>query len=142
MNTPYTVTGSTDLIAMVGSPVRQTRSPRNFNLWFRQHAVDLAMVALGVAPDHVEHCVALMRGWNNLRGCVVTVPHKQAFARRVDALTPRARALGAVNVVRREPGGRLIGMMPAVEPAASVGGGSDRLNPLIRSRKASCEGIH
>ena len=42
---------------------------------------------------------------------MVTVPHKQAFAALVDTLTDRATALGAVNVVRRMPDGKLTGDM-------------------------------
>src|SRR5690606_2768529 len=55
--------------------------------------------------------VALMRGWQNLRGIVVTVPHKQAFAKHVDTLSARASALAAVNVVRRDRDGGLAGDM-------------------------------
>ena len=89
---------------MVGHPVRQTKSPHNFNVWFERRALDIAMIAMDVSPAQIEPLVMLMRGWHNLRGCVVTVPHKQAFAGLVDTLTPRARALGAVNVVRRGAG--------------------------------------
>lgn len=50
-----------------------------------------------------------LRGWQNLRGCVVTVPYKQALASRLDGLSERAAALGSVNVIRRERDGRLLG---------------------------------
>ncbi len=66
------------------------------------------MVALDVAVEHVEAYFAMMRGSDNLHGCMVTVPHKQATVECMDELMERARVLGAVNVVRRE-GRRLIG---------------------------------
>ena len=50
-----------------------------------------------------------MRDVINFGGMVVTVPHKTAIARLCDALTPDAAMVGAVNVVRRAPDGRLVG---------------------------------
>lgn len=105
------IKGSTELVAIIGSPVQQVKSPENFNRRFGELGVDMAMIAMDVDSQQVSDCVALLRGWRNMRGCVVTVPHKQAFARHMDDLTPRARAIGAVNVFRRSPDGRLSGDM-------------------------------
>lgn len=105
------IQGTTQLVAIVGTPIAQVKSPENFNTYFEGTQADLAMVPMDVAPDQIDACVALLRGWRNLRGCVVTVPYKQTFAAQVDELTARACALGAVNVVRREPDGRLVGDM-------------------------------
>ncbi|MCJ0765909.1 shikimate dehydrogenase family protein [Variovorax terrae] len=103
--------GSTQLVAIVGTPIAQVKSPENFNAWFEREQQDLAMIAMDVRAPDLGHCIALMRGWNNLRGCVVTVPYKQAFAAQIDGLSARSAALRAVNVVRREPDGRLVGDM-------------------------------
>lgn len=105
------IRGDTQLLAIVGSPVAQVKSPANFNDHFDRAGQNLAMIAMDVRPSAVEALVATIRGWENLIGCVVTIPHKQAFASRVDVLSDRARALGAVNVVRRDAGGALIGDM-------------------------------
>ena len=59
----------------------------------------------------VGHFFSLLKGWRNCPGCVVTIPHKQEAARQADELSPRARDLGAVNVIRRTDQGRLIGDM-------------------------------
>lgn len=105
------IRGDTQLLAIVGSPVAQVKSPANFNDHFHRSGQNVAMIAMDVRPSAVEALVATIRGWENLIGCVVTIPHKQAFASRVDVLSHRARALGAVNVVRRDVGGALIGDM-------------------------------
>ncbi|MEO6015825.1 MAG: shikimate dehydrogenase, partial [Polaromonas sp.] len=105
------VKSSTGLVLMVGTPIVQTKSPENFNTYFEGAGKDLVMIGMDVQADALDACVAMMRGWNNLGGFVVTVPHKQAFAARIDSLSARAAALGAVNVVRREPDGRLVGDM-------------------------------
>jgi shikimate dehydrogenase len=105
------IKGTTQLVAIVGSPIAQVKSPENFNAHFESTGQDIAMVPMDVRAEEIDACVALMRGWNNLRGCVVTVPYKQMFAAKVDALSARAAALGAVNVIRRDPDGRLVGDM-------------------------------
>lgn len=105
------ISGATQLVAIVGHPVSQVKSPANFNGYFANAGQDLAMIAMDVRPQSIGACVELLRGWENLLGCVVTIPHKQAFGVLVDKLSERARVLGSVNVVRREADGQLVGDM-------------------------------
>ena len=44
-----------------------------------------------------------------LGAIIVTVPHKIAMVELCDALEPSARLMGAVNIVRRERDGKLLG---------------------------------
>jgi shikimate dehydrogenase len=105
------ISGTTEIVVIAGEPIRQVKSPQNFNHWFESHSQDTTMIAMDLASERVEAFAAVARGWRNLRGVVVTVPHKQAFAKLCDALTPRAKALGATNVVRRDADGTLTGDM-------------------------------
>ncbi|MGJ7550808.1 shikimate dehydrogenase family protein [Pseudomonas alloputida] len=103
------IRGSTELVAIVGSPIAQVKSPDNFNTWFANNARDLAMLPIDLQETALGAFVDNLRGWRNLRGCVVTVPYKQALATQLDGLSERAKALGSVNVIRRERDGRLLG---------------------------------
>ncbi|MNQ42325.1 Shikimate dehydrogenase [compost metagenome] len=103
------IRGSTELVAIVGSPIAQVKSPENFNTWFAQHGKDLAMIAIDLDQQALDDFLATLRGWRNLRGCVVTVPYKQVLADRLDGVSTRAAALRSVNVIRREADGRLLG---------------------------------
>lgn len=103
------ISGTTQLIGIVGHPIAQVRMPSNLNPLFEERRQDLAMVPFDVLPEGLSAFVALLRASPNLHGTVVTVPHKQAFAGHADVLTARARALGAVNVVRRAADGKLHG---------------------------------
>ncbi len=103
------IRGSTELVAIVGAPIAQVKSQENFNTWFANHHRDVAMLPIDLHGAALDSFVGALRGWQNLRGCVVTVPYKQALAKRLDALSERAAALGSVNVVRRERDGRLLG---------------------------------
>lgn len=103
------IQGSTELVAIVGSPVTQVKSPENFNRWFADHQQNVAMLAIDLAPSALQNFIQTLRGWQNLRGCVVTVPYKQLLAGRLDSVSDRSAALGSVNVIRREADGRLVG---------------------------------
>ncbi|AYC32474.1 shikimate dehydrogenase [Pseudomonas cavernae] len=103
------IRGSTELVAIVGSPIAQVKSPENFNTWFANHGQNLAMIAIDLQEAALDAFLASLRGWQNLRGCVVTVPYKQTLVDRLDGLSERAAALRSVNVIRRESDGRLLG---------------------------------
>ena len=108
---PILPSGTTLIYPMIGHPVVQVKSPTTFNRYFTEKGMDRVMVAMDIFPGYVEPFFSLLRGWENCPGCVVTIPHKQEAARRVDELSPRARDLAAVNVIRKTDGGRLIGDM-------------------------------
>ena len=66
--------GATQLVAIVGSPISQVKSPENFNTWFARHELNLAMIAIDMREQALDAFLDSLRGWQNLRGCVVTVP--------------------------------------------------------------------
>lgn len=103
------IRGTTELVAIVGTPIAQVKSPDNFNAWFAQHGLDRAMLAIDLEQTGLDDFLATLRAWRNLRGCVVTVPYKQELAERLEKLSPRAAALRSVNVIRREADGSLTG---------------------------------
>lgn len=103
------ITGSTELIAIVGSPIAQVKSPANFNIWFAAQGANLAMLPIDLRGQSLETFIDTLRGWQNLRGCVVTVPYKQQVVEHLDTLSERAHALRSVNVIRREADGSLVG---------------------------------
>jgi shikimate dehydrogenase len=103
------IRGSTELVAIVGSPIAQVNSPENFNTWFANNNCNLAMLPIDLQDAALDAFANTLRGWQNLRGCVITVPYKQALASRLDGLSERAAALGSVNVLRRKRDGRLLG---------------------------------
>lgn len=103
------IQGSTELVAIVGSPIAQVKSPENFNRWFIEHQHNVAMLPIDLAQTTLDDFIQTLRGWQNLRGCVVTVPYKQLLANRLDSISERSAALRSVNVIRRETDGRLVG---------------------------------
>ena len=90
--------GTTRIVAVIGSPVRHSRSPQLANAAFAAAGLDWAMVALEVAPGDAARAVAATRVLG-LGGLAVTMPHKAEIAPALDGLTTTAEALGAVNSV-------------------------------------------
>lgn len=101
--------GATQLVAIVGSPIAQVKSPVNFNTWFQDNGLDLSMIPVELSADALAAFIECLRGWQNMRGCVITVPYKQVVSKYLDHLSPRATLLRSVNVIRREADGTLLG---------------------------------
>lgn len=103
------ITGRTRLYLIIADPVDHVQTPQAFNARFRELGIDAVMVALHVRQAGLAAAVGGLRAMENLGGFVVTVPHKVSIAPLLDHLEVEGRQVGAVNVVRREPGGRLVG---------------------------------
>src|SRR5262249_32443796 len=74
-----------------------------------QRGIDALWMPLQVPAEHFAAVVAGMRHLRDFAGFTVTMPHKVTAARLCDVLLPNAQACGAVNAVRIDPDGRLIG---------------------------------
>ncbi len=105
------ISGSTRLLAIVADPIGHVRTPQVFNARFAARGTDAVMIPVHVAPAGLASVFAAFRAMRNLVGFVVTVPHKTSAAALCDDVGETGRAVGAVNTVRREPDGRLVGDM-------------------------------
>ena len=92
------VTGSTRLAAVIGDPIRHSRSPAIHNAAFAAAGLDWVFVAFEVPPGSGSAAVKAVHSLG-LGGMSVTMPHKQDAAWACDELTPEAIALGAVNAI-------------------------------------------
>jgi shikimate dehydrogenase len=99
--------GSTRLAAVIGSPVRHSRSPVLVNAAFASAGLDWAFVALEVALGDAAAAVDAMRVLG-LGGLSVTMPHKHDVIAGLDRLSPDAAALDAVNCIAWD-GDELVG---------------------------------
>jgi len=89
---------TTAVAAVIGSPIRHSRSPAIHNAAFAACGLDWTFVAFEVGEGGGAGAVAAARVLG-LRGLSVTMPLKAEVAAAVDELTPAAAALGAVNTV-------------------------------------------
>lgn len=99
---------TTRLVVLLGHPVAHSVSPAMHNAAFAAAGLDWVYVAADVAPDDDARAVGrAVAGLAALgaAGANVTVPYKRAALAACDDVTPRARAVGAVNTLAFGPGG-------------------------------------
>jgi shikimate dehydrogenase len=105
------VTGRTRIWGILADPISHVKTPQMINQVAAERGVDGLMVPMHVASADLGALVAGLKGMKSLGGFVVTVPHKAAIVPLLDEVSASARLIGAVNTVRREPDGRLVGDM-------------------------------
>lgn len=105
------ITGKTKIYAIIADPISQVRTPEVFNELFEQKGIDAVLIPVQVGVEGLDALIEGFRRMKNLGGFIVTVPHKASIAAVCDELGEAGRLIGAVNTVRREEDGRLIGNM-------------------------------
>lgn len=103
------ISGKTTLIAHLGYPTESFKAPMIYNPWFDSKGIDAVVVPMGVRPDDYTAFVATLFKLSNIRGALVTMPHKIATMALVDEVTPTARIAGACNAILLRPDGTLLG---------------------------------
>ncbi|HKX40576.1 MAG TPA: ThiF family adenylyltransferase [Burkholderiaceae bacterium] len=103
------INGRTRLIAHLGYPTETFKSPMIYNPWFEQRGIDAVVVPMGVQAEHYAGVLASLRLLTNLRGALVTMPHKVATLALADEITPTARIAGACNALLLRDDGTWLG---------------------------------
>ena len=103
------ITGKTKLYGIVADPILQVKTPQAVNAWIDKHGVDGVLVPMHVPATGLNALVQGLRGMINFGGLVVTVPHKTTIIHLCDEVSRAAEMVGAVNIIRRESDGKLVG---------------------------------
>lgn len=105
------INGNTELIAHIGFPTHAFKAPMIYNPWFEKAGVNAIVVPMGCqAQDYPEFLRAVFK-LANIRGALITMPHKVTTVGLLDEVFPTAAIAGACNAVRRTADGRLQGDM-------------------------------
>jgi shikimate dehydrogenase len=105
------ITGETILIAHLGYPTKSFRAPMIYNPYFEKIGFNAIVMPMGVkAEDYAEVLKALFE-LTNIRGALVTMPHKVTTLAFMDEISTTARIAGACNAILRRPDGSLVGDM-------------------------------
>jgi shikimate dehydrogenase len=105
------ITGRTTLVAHLGYPTEAFKAPMIYNPWFDARGIDAVVVPMAVAAEDYAALLRPLFRTRNLRGALVTMPHKVTTVALVDDVTPTARIAGACNAILRRPDGSLLGDM-------------------------------
>ncbi len=105
------INGHTEVIAHIGFPTHAFKAPMIYNPYFEQHSINALVVPMGCKPEDYPTFLRSVFKLSNIRGALITMPHKVSTVGLVDELMPAAAIAGACNAVRVGPQGQLQGDM-------------------------------
>src|SRR4030095_12167056 len=97
------ISGKTTLIAHLGYPTESFKAPMIYNPWFEKAGIDAVVMPMGVKPDDFSQFLPLLFRLSNIRGALVTMPHKVTTVALLDEVTPTVRVAGSCNAIVRRP---------------------------------------
>ncbi|MDP3627100.1 MAG: shikimate dehydrogenase [Hydrogenophaga sp.] len=105
------INGLTELIAHIGFPTHTFKSPMIYNPYFEHAGINAVVVPMGCqAPDYPAFLKSVFT-LTNIRGALITMPHKVVTVGLLDEVTATVKVAGACNAVKRLADGRLVGDM-------------------------------
>ncbi|MFN5178704.1 shikimate dehydrogenase family protein [Limnohabitans sp.] len=105
------IDGNTEIIAHIGYPTHTFKSPMIYNPYFGESGINAVVVPMGCKPAHFAAFLKAVFTLENIRGALITMPHKVRVVDLLDEVTSTVRVAGACNAVRRLSDGRLSGDM-------------------------------
>jgi shikimate dehydrogenase len=108
---PMLVNGHTELIAHLGWPTHAFKAPMIYNPYFESIGANALVVPMGCRPERFAEVLRSFFALENVRGALITMPHKVSVVSLVDEVTPTVKVAGSCNAVKRLADGRLAGDM-------------------------------
>lgn len=97
-----------ELVGVFGDPVEGNPTGAMEEAGFAHAGLNWRYITMKVLPNDLDAAMAAVRALN-MRGINLTMPHKIAALKHMDALSDAARVIGAVNTVVCRPDGTLFG---------------------------------
>lgn len=105
------IDGNTILIAHLGYPTTTFKAPLIYNPYFESIGVNAVVMPMAVEAEAYPDVLAALFRLKNIRGALVTMPHKVTTTGLVDELSTVASIAGSCNAVLLRPDGTLLGDM-------------------------------
>jgi shikimate dehydrogenase len=105
------INGYTELIAHIGYPTHSFKAPMIYNPFFVKHDINAVVVPMGCKPEDYSVFLKSVFQLSNIRGALITMPHKVTTVGLLDEVSPTVKVAGACNAVKRTEDGRLVGDM-------------------------------
>ncbi|OSM00161.1 putative shikimate dehydrogenase substrate binding domain-containing protein [Magnetofaba australis IT-1] len=91
------------------APSKGARSPILWRAAFDALGMQADFHPFDVTPENLPGLVKALKADARYLGGAVAVPHKELLLTELDRIDEAARAIGAVNAIRRDPDGALVG---------------------------------
>lgn len=105
------INGNTEIIAHIGFPTHAFKAPMVYNPWFEKAGANAIVVPMGCQAQDYPDFLRTVFKLTNIRGALITMPHKITTVGLLDEVSPTAAIAGSCNAVRRASDGRLQGDM-------------------------------
>jgi shikimate dehydrogenase len=105
------IRGTTTLIAHLGYPTEAFKAPMIYNPYFEKAGIDAIVMPMGVKSEDYPQVLDALFRLTNIRGALVTMPHKVTTVALLDEVSTTAKIAGACNAILRRPDGTLLGDM-------------------------------
>jgi shikimate dehydrogenase len=105
------INGHTEVIAHIGYPTHAFKAPMIYNPYFEKQGINALVVPMGCKVEDYPTFLKAIFKLSNIRGALITMPHKVSTIGLVDQVLPAAAIAGACNAVRIGPDGQLQGDM-------------------------------
>ncbi|WP_135081289.1 shikimate dehydrogenase [Terasakiella sp. SH-1] len=152
------LSGKAAVAGVMGWPISHSKSPRLHGFWLEKYGIDGTYIPMEVTPDNFAKAVHGMQA-AGMKGCNVTVPHKEKALKIADDASARAHKIGAANTLVFKEDGSIYadntdgyGYMenlkagapdwdPAAGPAVVLGAGGAARAVLVALAEAGCPEI-
>ena len=105
------LSGTTRLFPIIGDPVKYAESPVRLTRTFGERGHNGVCIPMQVSAGGLDVVMAGLAATPNVDGILVTMPHKHTAFAHCTTSSERARMLGVVSVIRRNPDGTWHGDM-------------------------------
>jgi shikimate dehydrogenase len=105
------ITGKTTLIAHLGYPTVAFKAPMIYNPYFEKAGIDAVVMPMGIQADTYPSFLRELFNVTNLRGALVTMPHKVTTVSLADEVSTIAQIAGAANALLKRDDGTMLADM-------------------------------
>jgi shikimate dehydrogenase len=95
------ILGTTKILGVMGFPVSHSLSPVMHNAAIAAMGVDYVYVPFPIPVEQLPAAIAGLKAVQSVQGFNLTIPHKVEVMPLLDEVLPIAKAVGAVNTVKR-----------------------------------------
>jgi shikimate dehydrogenase len=105
------ITGKTTLIAHLGYPTGAFKAPMIYNPYFEKAGIDAVVMPMGIQAETYPSFLRELFKVTNIRGALVTMPHKVTTVGLADEVSTTAQIAGSANALLKRDDGTLLADM-------------------------------
>jgi shikimate dehydrogenase len=105
------ISGKTTLIAHLGYPTEAFKAPMIYNPYFEKAGIDAVVMPMGIQAENYPSFLRELFNVTNIRGALVTMPHKVTTVGLADEASPTAQIAGSANALLKRADGTLLADM-------------------------------